>query len=406
MTSPQSGLRLGFVSMHTSPIASPGSADAGGMNVVALNSALALGRRGHQVDLITRRDDPAEPDVVELADNVRLLNLDAGPARHIAKSRQEALIQPFAEALGRLAPYDLLHCHHWFSGVAALEWAHASSMPVVQSFHSVAAPDQAPLSAGEPPESPGRRAGEQRVARDADLVVAVSQAEAHTVRERYGTAEDRLAVVYPGVDLAQFRPLEPGERHWAWDGIGGCYLLFAGRLQPLKAPDLAIRTLAALPTRDRPHLVLAGEASQDFAGYEAQLHALVDELGLRDQVTFLGSLTRPELASMLRGACLLLNPSYSETFGLICLEAEASGVPPVAARHSGLLESVCDGAAGVLVDSRDPQDWARVVRELMDDGEVRARMGAAGRRFASQHSWDHVAQELEDVYARVLEADR
>ena len=374
------------------------------MNVVALNSALALARRGHRVSLLTRRDDPGAPASVELRPGVTLFNLDAGPARPVAKSEQEVLIEPFSEALsgwflraGHQA--DIIHSHHWFSGVAALPIARAVGVPHLQSFHSVAAPAGSSLDEGEQPESSGRNAGEQQVAQQSDLIIAVSEAERRTIIDRLGAGPDLVTVVYPGVDTEQFRPLRPAEPHWAWDG---CYLFFAARLQPLKGPDLAVRTLAALPEGHRPRLVIAGETSADFSWYASQLRELVDSLGLTDEVTYLGSQDRDELATMMRGACALLNPSRSETYGLINLEASASGVPVVASRNGGMPESVIDGETGLLLSSRDPEVWAEAVRRFTDEAEYRAMFSQAGRTFALQHTWSHVARELEARYLEEL----
>ena len=323
-------LRIVTASLHTTPLASPGSADAGGMNVVELNTALALAERGHQAELLTRRDSPGLPTMLEHAPGVRVHYLAAGPPEPVAKSAQEVLIEPFGAALAdwfdvQGAGVDLVHSHHWFSGVAALPVAHERGLPHLQSYHSVAAPVGASLDAGEAPESPGRPAGEQLVAERSDLIVAVSEAEKATIIERYAPPAERIAVVLPGVDLEHFRPLTAGERSWAWRG---CYLFFAARLQPLKAPDLAIRTLAALPKGNRPRLVVAGEASADFASYAQELRDLVAELELGNEVLFLGSLDRDQLATRLRGACVLLNPSRSETYGLINLEASAAPRQP------------------------------------------------------------------------------
>ncbi len=397
-------LRIVMVSLHTSPIASPGSADAGGMNVVELNVALALAGRGHRVDLLTRRDNSKAPDVVELADGVRVFNLTAGPTHSVAKSAQEVLIDPFREAMAAWWAehgdgVDLVHSHHWFSGVAALPIARAAGAPHLQSFHSVAAPVGAELDAGEQPESPGRPAGERLVANESDRVIAVSEAERATIVERYAPPADRISVVHPGVNIDQFRPLRPEERHWAWRG---CYLFFAARLQPLKSPDLAIRTLAALPKGHRPRLVIAGEASADFAGYAEELRDLVAELDLAGEVLFLGSQDRDQLATMMRGACVLLNPSRSETYGLINLEASASGVAVIANRAGGMAESVIDGVTGILMDSRDPADWAAAVRTFTDDAEHCRATGLAGREFAETRSWPIVAEEYEAVYLREI----
>lgn len=391
-----------MVSMHTSPLASPGSADAGGMNVYEINSARALGARGHRVDLLTRRDAPELPDVVALAPGVRLFNLTAGPADTVAKSRQESLIEPFRQALADWwathgSGVDLLHAQHWFSGVAALPIARSAGIPQLQSYHSVAAPVGADLDAGEPPESEGRPAGERLVAQQSDRIIAVSDAEARTIIERYQVPDERISVVRPGVDLEMFRPLRPGEQHWAWQGD---YLFFAARLQPLKAPDLAVRTLAALPRGRRPRLIVAGQTSVDFSWYAQQLRDLAEELDVTGEVLYIGSQDRQQLARMLRGAVVLLNPSRSETYGLINLEASASGIPVIATRAGGMVESVADGVTGVLLDSRDPGDWAAAVQAFLNDDERRSRFGSAGRQFACRRSWDVVGAELEAVYRR------
>jgi len=401
---PSAPLRIVMVSLHTSPTASPGSADAGGMNVVELNSAVALGAAGHRVDLLTRKDETHLPEVVELAPGVRMFNLDAGPAVSVAKSRQEALIEPFRDAMSRWwdahgAGVDIVHSHHWFSGVAAIPVARRVGVPHVQSYHSVAAPEGAGLDDGEAPESPGRRHGERLAATQSDHIVAVSQYEARTIIQRYEPAADRLSVVRPGVDLRQFRPLRPGETNWAWRGN---YVLFAARLQPLKAPDLALRTLAALPRGDRPRLVVAGQTSVDFSWYARELRELAADLGITDEVLYIGSQDRDQLATMMRGASLLLNPSHSETFGLVNLEASASGVPVVASRAGGMPESVVDGVTGVLMDSRDAENWARAVHAFVSDTDLRTSTGRAGRAFAETRGWPVVASELVDVYRKVL----
>jgi D-inositol-3-phosphate glycosyltransferase len=385
------------------------------MNVVVLNTALALAERGHHVDLVTRRSDPSAPAQVPVADGVTLHHLDAGPARRVSKAEHEDLIHLFSSALrgwvrerqGTDAAPDLLHSEHWFSGVAALPVAHEFGLPHLQSFHSVAAPGGAPLDLGEPPESAGRNAGEQLCARESALIVAVSEAEKTTVVERLGAAPERVVVVSPGVDTEQFHPEEPtatSHENSDSDSIPRPYLLFAARLEELKGADLAVRTLASLPEEQRPTLVIAGEASPDFAWYARQLDELTTSLGLTDRVRHVGTQDRPSLARLLRGAALLLNPSRSETYGLINLEAAASGTPVVAASAGGMVESVRDGETGILLTRRDPRVWAKAVGHLLRDTTERARMGAAARAFAREHTWAQVALETERVYEAALTA--
>lgn len=403
-------LRIAAVSLHTSPLESPGGADAGGMNVVVLEQALALARAGHRVDLLTRRADPEAPAVVDVADGVRLLHLDGGPPRPLAKSDMEQAIAPFAGHLRSLlndaadvdTVYDVIHANHWFSGVAALPLARAHGIPLLQSFHSVAAPGAAAgLEAGEPAESAGRIPGEREVARGADRIVAVSDAEARTVSARYGAQASTVSVVRPGVDVEQFHPA-PGSPRARLDRPR---LLFAARLQPLKGPDLALEVLARLAPQIDARLQLTGGVSQDFAPYRQELADLAESLGVPDRVEFAGSKDRPGLAAQMRETTVLLLTSWSETFGLVALEAQASGTPVVAwACAGGVREAVAPG--GIILTSRDPDVWAEAVSSLLEDPERYEAAAAQARRFALDRTWDKSAGHLAEVYRDVLQQAR
>ncbi len=404
MTSP---LDICFVSMHTSPANLPGSGDAGGMNVVERAQAVALAELGHRVRLVTRRAAPDDPDQLELAPGVTLHHLDAGPAAVLPKSQIDDHLDEFSANLARLAPASIIHSHHWMSGVAALPVARAWGVPHVQSYHSVAALPGSALAAGEPPESPRRVPGEALVAAESDAVVAISAAEARTVIERCGAEPDRVHIVSPGVDQELFRPLAPGERRWRPDGAADIerrgYLLFAARFQPLKGPDLAIRALAELEPDLRPHLLVAGDTSPDFASYDAELHELVSRLGLSELVHFVGPQPRPALAELMRSALVVLVPSHSETFGLVALEAAASGTPVIAAAAGGLREAVAHGETGQLMDSREPEDWGRALHRLLTEPGLRERMGTVARVHARRFEWRWAGHRLAALYAELLD---
>lgn len=399
-------MRLGFISLHTSPLAEPGRADAGGMNVVVHRVACQLARLGHDVEVFTRRSDPTTPDVqpippIDVAEDVnhcgsaRLITLPAGAAAPLAKSAMEQAIEPFSAELhrhlSRTPRFDLLHSHHWFSGIAALPIARAFNLPHVQSFHSVAAPaGSTGLDSGEPSESPGRIAGERAIARDSDVVVAVSDVEAATIRERYGAR--RIEVARPGVGVEFFRPRTcPTPEH--------PYLLFAARLQPLKGADLAIdvfRHLRAI--HPDLHLIIAGDASADFGQYAQELRAKAG-----DAVEFVGACDRDRLACLMRNARLFVLPSWSETFGLVALESQASGVPVIGWRGAGgLAEAIAPG--GLLMDDRDPARWAAAVTELLTDDDAYRAACRDARDFACTHTWQHTAQQLVQIYRDILAA--
>lgn len=394
-------LRVAFVSMHTSPAERAGTADAGGMNVLIRSLAESLGQQGVAVHFITRRSHPEQPDVVEFSDGVLLHHVDAGPATPLPKSVIDRHLDEFESGLRALGTFDLIHSHHWMSGVAALPVAHDLGIPHLMTFHSVAAHPNSPLRDGEPPESPARLTGEVQCATESDLVIAVSHHEAAVVIGRCGAEPEQVAIVRPGVDVELFHP---SDDQWSpAPDVRPGYLLFAARLQPLKGPDVAIAALAQVPADERPDLVVVGQTSADFAGYEAELHQLVDDLGLRDRVTFMPGQDRASLARLMRHASLMLVPSHSETFGLVALEASASGIPVLAASAGGLTEAICNTHTGLLVPEHDPVVWGRELTTLLRDPDLLRLMGERGRKRALDMTWPKVATRTLGLYRRLLE---
>lgn len=382
-------MRLAILCMHTSPWARLGSADAGGMNVVLRQLTTEFARRGNDVHVYVRRMDADAPAIDELAPGLTLHQVDAGPAQVLPKSEVDAWIDDYTSALRDEPAPDLVHSHHWMSAMAGLELARTWDVRHVVSYHSVAAREGAPLAEGEPPESPDRVPGEARAARAADAIVAVSLAEAHTV-ERIGADPAKIRVIRPGVDLEVFRP----------DDSSRCaeespYVLFAARLQPLKAADLAVEAIAgfsAAAGSPSPHLRIAGDAAKDFAEYDAALDELIDRHGIADRVERVGGLERAEFVPLMRCASLVLVPSYSETFGLVALEAAACGVPTVAAPSGGLHEAVVCGVSGVIVPGREPSRWREVVSGLLADDAARGELGRSARAWAETQSWGRAAE--------------
>lgn len=389
-------LNIALISLHTSPGAEPGSGDAGGMNVVVRHQAEALAAAGHCVEILTRRSSPEIARKVQLGRRVTLRFLDAGPAAPVPKGDHEDFIDAFRQRMSALGPYDVMHSHHWFSGMAALPLARDLGTPHVQSFHSIAADESTPLSSGERPESAGRMAGEAWLAKQSDAIVAISEAEADTVLRRLGGARERIAIVPPGVDGTLFRPMKHAPRP------GHGYAIVAARLQPLKGLDLAIEAIAAVPEPIRPDLVIAGDASSDFDGYVDELRALAARHGIEHHVRFVGPQSRVKLATLLREARVVLVPSHSETYGLVALEAAASGVPVVAAASGGLREAVVHGTTGIIVDSRDPAAWGSAIAQVLADAEFTNALSHAARARAEHLDWPRSAQKLLAVYRSLV----
>jgi D-inositol-3-phosphate glycosyltransferase len=389
-------LRIAVVALHTSPFSAPGSGDVGGMNVLVRATAERMASEGHHVEVITRRFTRDLPAVSRRPSGVVLRLVDAGPASLRPKCEQEAFLAAFRTGLDAVGDIDIVHSHHWLAGMAGLPFAHDRHVPHVQSFHSIAAHPSTALSEGERPESAGRLAGEGWLARASDAIVAVSHAEERTIVDRLHADPERVHVVLPGVDSTLFHPaarrLEPRP-----------YVVTAARIEPLKGLDLALRTIAAMPTGLRPDLVMAGGPTDGYEGHVEELHALAEELGVTERVRFVGPLSREDLAALFAHASAVLVPSHSETYGLVALEAEASGVPVLASASGGLCEAVSERSAALLT-SRDPHEWAARLANLLDDHAQWETLSAAGARFARQRTWDRTAHETVQVYQQLVAA--
>jgi D-inositol-3-phosphate glycosyltransferase len=402
--------RIAVLSVHSSPLALPGVGDSGGMNVHVRALASELARAGVASDLYTRATSPDDPPVVEVEPGVRVLHLAAGPLEEIPKQALPRYLCAFLCALlragERYGPYDLLHSHYWVSGWVARLARERWQSPVVHSFHTLGKVKNASLTNGEEPEPPARLAGEERVAASADCLLAATPAEARQLAELYGAPPSKVRVIPHGVDRSRFHP---GDQAAARAAIGTRrrhVLAFVGRLQPLKAPDVAVRTLAVL-TRSCPdldvELLVVGGPSGNGAGEPGRLARLASQEGVGGRVRFLPARPNEHLGTVYQAADLLLVPSRSESFGLVALEAQACGTPVLAARVGGLNHAIGDGTTGRLLASHDPEEWAAAVASLLRHPGKLAAMGQAAARFAGAHGWDVAAAKLLDVYAQLLQ---
>lgn len=391
-----------MVSMHTSPMDQPGSGDAGGMNVYVLHLARSLARRGWRVDLATLQRDPGAEGiaVTQLEPGLRLLSVAVPGAARASKAQLVDFTSGFGAALRVFyddAAPDLVHAHYWLSGVAARELCAARSLPLVLTLHTTAAVKNLRAGEGENPEPRHREDAERDLIRDACVTVVNTPAEADQMVELYGADPARLRVIPPGVDPAVFHPLS---RSTAKSPNGPFTVLCAGRLQPLKGPQILVEALGLL-RQHHPEavirLVLAGTGAPEFLD---SLRRRVEALGIEDAVEFHGSMPSSELAGLMRRADAVAMPSSSETFGLVALEAQACGTPVLATDVDGLRFAVTDGETGRLVLGRTPELWARALERAASNPEQWRAMGAAAAERTRDVTWDAVAHRHATVYTR------
>jgi D-inositol-3-phosphate glycosyltransferase len=392
--------RVAVLSVHTSPLDQPGTGDGGGLNVSVREVAQRLAARGVHVDVFTRRTDPGQPATVEVAPGFEVHHLTAGPAEPLPKEEVANHLCAFVLALQRhplAGTHDLVHGHYWLSGWVGRRVAHRWDVPLVQTFHTLGVLKNSTLAPGDRPEPPLRLIAERRVATEADRVLVLTCGEARLLHRTYGLSGSRLTVVPAGVDLDRFTPADTPRRP------GPPRLLFVGRLQPLKGPDVAIRTLAEV-RREVPdaRLRLVGGTSGNGDGTTgpAELRALAAELGVADAVDLEPAIDQDTLVERYRDADVVLVPSRSETFGLVALEAQACGTPVVAADVPGLEAVVGDG--GTLVPGHDPVDHAAAAVAFLTDADHRGRTAVAGVATARSASWERTVDRLLAVYGEVL----
>jgi len=396
--------RVAVLSVHTSPLAQPGTGDAGGMNVYVLQTALHMARRGVEVEIFTRATSSSDEPLVRVAPGVLVRNVVAGPFEGLDKYDLPTQLCAFtagvlrAEATHEPGYYDIVHSHYWLSGqvgwLARDRWA----VPLVHTAHTLAAVKNAALADGDAPEPPLRAVGEQQVVDEADRLVVNTEDEARQLISLHNADPRRIDVVYPGVDLDTFTP---GDRRAARAALGlpdgERVVAFVGRIQPLKAPDVLLQAAARLP--GLRVVVVGGPSGSGLATPDA-LVGLAAELGIADRVTFLPPQSREQLVDVYRAADLVAVPSYSESFGLVAVEAQACGTPVVAAAVGGLPVAVADGVSGALVDGHDPDQWAEAIGALLarDPDELSRAAVAHAHRF----SWANTVDGLLSSYSRAI----
>src|SRR3954469_3627563 len=377
-------MRIAMVSEHASPLALLGGVDAGGQNVHVAELAAALGRRGDEVVVHTRRDDTRRAREVRFARRVVVDHVDAGPPTELPKDELLPHMDAFARDLHErwaAEPPDVVHSHFWMSGLAAIEAARDLGIPVVHTFHALGTVKRRHQGAADT-SPPQRIAIERRLARSADRIVATCSDEVFEL-VRMGGDRRRVSVVPCGVDTGVFEAA--GRREPRTPRVHR--LVAACRLVERKGLGDVIAALADVPDTEL-HVAGGPDAAALDADPEARrLRALAEERGVADRLHLRGRVDRDAMPALLRSADAVVCAPWYEPFGIVPLEAMACGVPVVATAVGGQVDSVVDGVTGVHVPPRDPEALARALRALLDDPQRRRDLGAAGaerarRRFA------------------------
>ena len=400
--------RLAVMSTHTSPRARAGTTKAGGMNVYVADLSKQLADMGWEVDIFTRRDRVDAPDVEDLAPGARLFHVDAGPPIGLPPIEIAAHVSEFTSGVeqiaARNAPYDLIHSHYWVAGLSGIELSRQWQVPHAVMFHTLGAVKEV----FQQPEPPFRIAGERRVIACADAVIGATSHERAFLIGQYQADASRVQVVPCGIDLETFHPAGVEESRGrvaaALPELGveeGPGILFVGRLEQAKGADLLVRALPLIESQPGASLWIVGGDERDD-GERARLRALAVKHGVEQRVKFVNAVDRQQLPDLYRAAAVCAVPSAYESFGLVAVEAMASGTPVAATRVGGLASTITHGKTGFLVGSRQPEEFASAIERLLGDEALRQRMGAAAAAEMAVFSWRSVAQSILGVYEDLL----
>jgi D-inositol-3-phosphate glycosyltransferase len=410
--------RVAMISLHTSPLDQPGTGDAGGMNVYVIELSKRLAQRGIAVDIFTRATSSALPQLLEVSENVLVRHIHAGPFEGLTKAELPGQLCTFAREVLRAEAghpvgwYDAIHSHYWLSGQVGALARDRWGVPLVHSMHTMAKVKNEALAEGDSPEPMQRVIGEEQVVAAADMLIANTDIEAKQLINLYDADPTRVEVVHPGVDLSVFSPRSQTEARLRLGlPVGAHVLLFAGRIQPLKAPDVLLRAVSLLLDEDpslRHRLVVPVVGGPSGTGLEhpEALAQLATALDLDDVVRFVPPVPQTELADWCAAATLVAVPSYNESFGLVAAEAQATGTPVIAAAVGGLTTVVRDRHSGLLVDSHLATDWADTIKRVLVDDGLRARLSAGAVEQSQLFAWERTADRTLEVYGQAAKLMR
>jgi len=376
--------------------------DAGGMNVYMRELARELGQHQVRVDIFTRWTNEQQPRILQLHPNVRVIHIKAGPLAPISKDDLYEYLPIFAQRVDEFRrsearEYDLLHSHYWFSGVAAMQLAYRWHIPHVTMFHTLVRLKQ--LAHSDEPMPSLRLEMERRLISHADCIIASTPEERTQMVRHCGAIASHIHVIPCGVDLKHF---VPHDKQRAREALRlqqeGPVLLFVGRLDPFKGPDVLLQA-AAMMEEDAQIVIVGGKLTGDKE--LQQLRQLASELNISQSVKFLGARAQKELPMIYSAADVTVLPSYHESFGLAAVESLACGTPVVATRAGGLTTIVQDMKTGYLVP-RCPGFFAGRLDALLRDPDLLAQMQSEARASILRFSWKNVADRVQDVYEELV----
>ena len=394
-------MRIAEISVHSCPQRSPGIGDVGGMNLYILALSHEMNKLGVYVDIFARRHDPDEPEIININERTRLIHINAGEAKDISKTEIYNCLPEFQANLTAFlqrdgAKYDIIRSHYWTSGLVGEQLKKELGIPHVVTFHTLGAVKNRASGIAEEPEL--RIQSEKEIVASVDCIVTSTQEGKNNLVQLYQSPPEKVRVIPAGVDLDLFHPSDREEARRELDlEEYRRVLLFAGRLQPFKGLELLLHAMTYLPNHGTTRLLVVG-GNAGKTDELMKMNSLVNELGIRSMVGFVGAVEHDKMPTFYNAADICIVPSYHESFGMVAVEALASGTPVVASRVGGLATIVKDGETGYLFDGRSPEVLAIYLCLLMSENEIRESMAGAARQSVIKYNWASTANGLVRLY--------
>lgn len=403
---------------YVDPVPELGKTDTGGQVVYVLQLAKALSKRKIKVDIYTRWFDSSKHQIDHVYDypNVRVIRIPGGPWEFIPKEQIYDVLSELTENMIKFIRennlhYDLYHGHYVDAGIVTLDVAKAFDKPAFFTAHSIGAWKREKMG-GDPGEMEKKYKFKHRISEELRIFKSVQAQTVTTslqqekIEQLYGFTSDNIVVISPGVDVHTFRPLKPGERKTKTD-LPDKYIFCLSRIDANKGHDLLLNAFNVVQ-KELPniHLVIGGgspQPQQTELEVLSTMRKIIDEKNLHSRVHIVGYIPDEKLVASYQQAELFALPSIFEPFGMTVLEAMACAVSVVASKFGGIRTVISSGKDGILIDSRNENEFADAMLKLLRDRSLAVRLGQEGRAtIQKEYSWEAIAEKHISFYKKFM----
>ena len=403
---------IAFISEHASPLATLGGVDTGGQNVYVAQVAKYLARNGYAVDVFTRWENAAMPQVINWVPGVRVIHVKAGSVEVIPKENILEFMPEFTQSMvdfinAEEINYELIHAHFFMSGLVAANLKALLHIPFAITFHALGHVRR--IHQGNSDLFPAERLQiEEDVVKQADYIIAECPQDRDDLMNYYQAPSYKIVIVPCGFSHQEFYPIEKTLARKTLNlDIDKHIILQLGRMVPRKGVDNVIRSLSYLKSPQAVQLVIVGGESDvpDPANSLelSRLQKIAAEHGVEASIKFVGRKSREQLKFYYAAADVFISTPWYEPFGITPLEAMACGTPVIGSNVGGIKYTVVDGETGALVPPEDPAALAAKVEEMVGDSERLQEMGNnALKRVNTYFTWKHVADKIGKVYSKII----